>query len=359
MSSLPIEHFTRQDLLDYPGKRPEGNYFTDGEYVFDLPDSVDEAMTEVDSYLLSKNLPLLKDRIPVIAYGANANPSAMVDKMLKYITPESTIELDTLKTIPMFKATVQDSAAVWHGRPGQSGGIFAELYQGEEVKGEAIDSYVQMLTEEQLALLHTTEGATYAVSVVHDVEVGDHVISAIAYTAGESSILIDENKSPILVKGANRESEKQALTASEALTYIHDNEEVQRAVGQTSVAESIVFVKPLPLAERKARQNVIADILDHSGARKVFRHPASDTDMMGRTNFVSMPKGIEHQAVDHTAIELLETSVDRLRDADDKLIKVIRRQATTSLEDPHRERALREHTARQQAHDAIISKENI
>ena len=369
--NTPVSSYERQGIFDYPGTRHDGNFITDGVEVIDIPQDPFRALEAADEYLRSHGLPLIEERIPVIAYGANANPAKMVEKFDSFYTDGIALTESALHTVPCMYATLPDTDVVWHGRPGQVGGYFAELYTGSETEGTEVSSLLTFLTEEQLALLHTTEGDTYSISVIKDVDLGGGLkIDAVAYVAGEASILInDETDAPISVAGVRRKShsENAVYTVRDALNYtLADQDVAALALAQTP-DEYIETGRMLKLSEKKARQTQVQSILEANGKSRKMQHVASTNNNYGRANFVSLPRGFKGAAHESHDIELMEASLQAIRPTKEAIadrlarrkalkpnesetlqrravdpIEKLRFQATRSLSNPDRAKALAE-----------------
>lgn len=172
-------------LLAYPFEAPTHSYITDGEVVTELPDSFADFAAQTDRLLAAQGLPLLAERVPVIEYGSNSSPYQAREKMAKF-GPDSLQH--ELQTLPKIIATVQGADIVWHGKPGQKGSTFAELFKDGSTEATEAPCFVTFMDEKQLAVMHTTEGVTYE-AVWLDVHVGsdEKPMKALAYVAQHSS----------------------------------------------------------------------------------------------------------------------------------------------------------------------------
>lgn len=272
--------------LRYPGARPEASFMTDGETVTPLPDTFAEFKQAADKMLVAQGLPTIDQRYPVLAYGANASPARLRAKMKKF-DPDMRSDM---QMVPNIMATVPDAAAVWHGRQGQGGSVFAELYQGPEVEGVNLQAHVAFVTKEQLATFHTTEGATYAVAEIPVIfgtgDAAEHG-KVNAYVALRSQIALEDDK-PILVENLNHTG----------ATLLHKTVEqmaekmLRQAGSDTDVRDYIAETLPKPLAEKKKLQAAIGNVLIEQGHARtfVFTNPESGI-LIGRTDFTSLPGG--------------------------------------------------------------------
>jgi hypothetical protein len=361
--------FERRGVLDYPGRRNEVNFITDGKEVTDLSPDNAVALDQMDTYLKERNLPGLAERIPVLAYGANVSPGNLMTKFDKYDTEGTDTSKEAMKTVPNLYVTMENTDAVWHGAPGgYAGGYFAELYQGEEVEGTTMKAVVQFLTPEQLAVMHTTEGDSYGISVIQNIDLGNgDTIDAVSYVARKSNVLLDNDGKPIAVQGVERQnSDLEVMTPRDALAYTLGTEGVSHAIGAMSPEEYVESNKELTAKEKNARQSVVQSALESEGRSREMRHPTIDTNNYGRANFVSLPRGVERaDRVDHRRIELLEQSLagirpdraefekrmlaryeaspnrsEELNSMDVDPVLKLRNQATNELADPKRAEAL-------------------
>ncbi len=271
--------------LEYPGRRPAGSFMTDGRSVSLLPSDFAEFQAVADEMLTTRGLPLIADRAPVLAYGANASPPRLRDKM-KVFGPD---RQDAMQTVPHVTATLPDSLAVWHGRPGQTGSVFAELYRSRE-PGTSLRAHVGFLTREQLAAVHVTEGATYAAAEIPAI-LGDgrptEITSVVGYVALDASILQQDGK-PVLVKGLdNTALGLAAMTAEEAVDYMLLS--VADSIGPKTAREYIHEGGGLSLAEKKRRQARIGGLLLERGISTPYAYPADHGQLIGRADFDSLP----------------------------------------------------------------------
>lgn len=243
--ALPNEKI--EALLAYPGPRPEGAFLTDGEKVTMLPSTFAEFRESADTLLAMTGLPLIADRIPVLAYGANASPHKLAEKMAKF---------DDDQTVPHCVVELPDTAAVWHGQPGQIGSYFAELYRGPDAKGITLQTHVAFLTLEQMGAIDSTEGVTYT-KFLTPAKLGlgenDPTTDVVAYVALDSQILQKDQK-PVLVEQLNhRNTVLTRMTARKALEFTL--EAVADEVGVPAIPEDYITEgTTLKLADKKARQ---------------------------------------------------------------------------------------------------------
>lgn len=275
-----------EKALSYPFSCPDSSYITDGQEVHLLPDSFAEFQEATDAYLAEHGLPLLAERVPVLAYGSNANPFRLGKKMGTYAPHLQ----ETMQTVPNRMITVPDAAVVWHGKPGQAGSAFAELYKGAETVGEKVHAHIGFLTVEQLAAMHATEGVTYHLAEL-EARVGDNPepIKFTAYVAGASSILLKAGK-PVRVQRPGEEQHEGSMTAEEAVNYMLEH--AGETIGAKTARELIEQNKALPLSEKKIRQAAVGTRLGELGLNKSFSFPTKPGSEIGRAdfNFITSPK---------------------------------------------------------------------
>lgn len=259
-------------LLQYPYNRPEGSFITDGTTVTTLSSNPAEFYTDVTAMLSQKGLPPLDERIPIIAYGANASPARIQEKMSAFGGNDHIRE--QMQTVPMLEAAVPDAVVAWHGVPGQTGSTFSELYKGDETKDESAPCVVQFLTNEQLALVHATEGSTYHFMPV-DVQLADGAtMKAVAYVAGSSEVVLKNGK-PIPMKLASAHHALEgAMTAEEAVDYMLEASGVAKELGAATARELIALnlAPGTKLADKKARQERIGNGLESRGLSRKYTY---------------------------------------------------------------------------------------
>jgi hypothetical protein len=297
-------------LLSYPFIMPEGNFITDGEELTELPGRHTEYIEAAEIRLVSKGLPGMNQRIPVVGYGANANPVRFAEKMAAFATEAS----NELLQVTPFEGVEVEGSVVWHGKQGQSGGIFAELYNGPLLPmGATTPCKVSWLTPEQLAVMHTTEGITYQLTEVLAFAGEDkEPIAAYAYTAGISSLLIKDGE-PVAVKRPG-ESTASGMTAPEALTYILDTvagSESADLPKATTPQELVAEMTGKPnLTANKRAQAAVEAALQAKGASQLYAYSTAQESRIGRADF-NFVKGYHE-------LHLLEEVVEPIREVVDE-----------------------------------------
>ncbi|MDR1970120.1 MAG: hypothetical protein LBQ11_02125 [Candidatus Nomurabacteria bacterium] len=271
-----VEDFHREGPLDYPGKRPERSYITDGDKIYGLEGVGVELIEQIDEYLKNHNLPLMCDRIPVLAYGANASPGSLRTKFSKYDLTGTEVSDKEAQTTPVIFSSLSDMDVVWNGVPGLAGNHFAELYKGPETVGCKVQVAVQFLTHEQMAIMHTTEGITYEFADIGQVDLGNDLVldQVISYVARQSNILLDNNGQPISVAGIKREnSALQELDVREAMNYTLGNEGVRQVIGEKTPDEYVTDGGQMDLSGRKARKAEVLAAMQKSGISRDMQYP--------------------------------------------------------------------------------------
>lgn len=279
--------------FEYPGARREGNFLVVGGSgeVIAMPASPRAAFDVLDEYLSARELPTLSDRIPVLAFGSNASPAGISRKMA--ILAEEDGDNSTFVTVPMLSATLAGHDVVWHGRPAQKGGIFAELLKSNDTKDTDVAVVVQFLTDEQLQAVHKKEGPTYGIGLVEGIDLGEGLlIDALAYIAEDASVLLDETGAPIAVSGINRNrSNLEVMNARQALSHILGSRAVIETLGRPyDPDEFLQEGRALELPRRKSRQLQVQRALNRDLLTWPYRY-ASRTARYKRTDFESLPRG--------------------------------------------------------------------
>jgi|GEM_PF-1924988 len=297
----PVAVTEAEKLLAYPFPRPENSVLTDGEQVIPLPDTFKEFMTAADALLIERGLPGMAERVPVIAYGANSSPWKNQEKMSTY-GPE---QQELLQTTPMLTATVPGTVIAWHGRPGQKGAIFAELYSDLDTMNEAASTHLTFLDEKQLAAIHVTEGITYRVQWLDVLAGSDRKpLKAIAYVANDATIFTKDGR-PALVQRPGDTAIPSALTAQQAVDLMLSHGGADD--DPHSAQELIESFAKLDLDTRKKIQKGIGQRLAQTGRSRAFAFPGDAADTMARGDFNGL------QAPHYAGLRLVEQVVAPLR----------------------------------------------
>jgi hypothetical protein len=282
---------------------------TDGEVVYDLPNNHEDFWDVTNRLLRDMHLPQLEDRVPVLAYGANANPFRLRGKMAD--VGEDMQEV--MQTVPHERVMLPGMAAVWHGRPGQAGSVFAELYPLEQ-DGAGLQAHVAYLTSQQLAAIHMSEGGTYSAAAVEAQVSGRmDVIPAVAYVALRGSVLLKDDK-PVLVKGLKHKGmDLPEMSPAEAVQYMLDS--VAGEIGQVDVRDFVREGLKLKLSQKKARQERVRVPLAAQGKSREYSYPVADGELIGRADFASLP-GLTH----HGEVVLPEMMLADVRPSKEQLV---------------------------------------
>lgn len=283
---IPVESFAPESgngavpvVLQYPYARLSESYITDGIEVTIVPASSHQDFIDTaDGYLAERGLPLIGERIPVVGYGSNVSPYQLREKMGKYgrgVAPVAQV-------VPCESVNVEDSVVAWHGKPGQNGSTFAELYTGEDTKDRQTKMAVQYFTKEQLAVMHTSEGGTYRFMPMQVTTEDGERLLAYAYVASNSSVLREDGK----VVEVAFEPEGKALgkmTAIQAVAYM-----LRLAGSAIEIDDPIKLVEAntgASLVVKKQRQGAVAGALGKLGASTRFSYPGADERYIGRAYF--------------------------------------------------------------------------
>lgn len=180
--------------LLYPGERPKSSYLTDGETVFTLDPTHDaegnlvfsmetnDGYRSVDDFLIERSAPVMADRVPVLAFGANVSPGSLASKFAK-VGREDALIVSTVY------ANLHGRDVVWSGGPGINGNFIAILYEGEETKDTDVQVGINFLTREQLLVMNATELSYNLASVELDVD-GESVRAF--YYVGQDSVFLKD-----------------------------------------------------------------------------------------------------------------------------------------------------------------------
>lgn len=150
----------------YPGGRPAGSYLLLDDFVCPLladgpaglhvvtPDGEGE---DLDALLERAGLPVLDDRVAVLAYGANRNPATLAIKFANYgyTCPGSRVAL------PMLRAAIGGADAAACNLSGQ-GYLYGDLLLEPTFVGETrCEAWLALVDPDQLRVLHESEIGTH------------------------------------------------------------------------------------------------------------------------------------------------------------------------------------------------------
>ena len=145
----------------YPGEHPESAFaLVDTDVVAlawtsppDLAGIGLAAGGSLAGLLAERGLPALADRVPVLAYGGNRNPATLELKLrhYHYSSPGRGIVL------PVLRARLRGLDVVAGGLSSQ-GYLFADLHGDESTRDVELDVHVLLLDDDQLRVMHESEG---------------------------------------------------------------------------------------------------------------------------------------------------------------------------------------------------------
>ena len=190
----------RFPALPYPGERPDGSYIVQDGHVRGLDPAGDGWVDRVKAEPVS-----LDGRSFVLAYGSNANPEKLSEK------------LDG--NVLALRCQVHDYAAMWSSRRRQEGSVVATIVADP---GHVEIQHVLAVTEDQLAEMNRWEGHPkyYERQVFPDgfvlLESGAMASDVLVYigTAGE--------RPPLLVDGAYWRTSEHSHAEVDALLRTRD-----------------------------------------------------------------------------------------------------------------------------------------
>jgi hypothetical protein len=145
--------------------------------------------TPLDDFLAGHGLPVVADRVPVVAYGGNRNPGTLALKCRHYGYRSP----GTAEVFVALPATLVGADVVAGGLSDQ-GYLYGDLYVGPEVADVEIDVWVLLVDPDGLRMLHDSEGVrlgAYACAQLEGLRVDgvDHPVSGLAY-AGEMPVVV-------------------------------------------------------------------------------------------------------------------------------------------------------------------------
>ncbi|MFF0449012.1 hypothetical protein ACFYT4_21825 [Streptomyces sp. NPDC004609] len=167
----------------------------DGEYLVTLGSS-DLPLEELLGEL---HLPGLSQRFPVLAYGANRNPSTLHTKLLNY---SLTNDGSSGHCLPVLKGHMRGAdvaACRLHGQ----GYLYGEILLGHSLcKNVELEVYICLVDLEQLAVLNRSEGVgegMYELAVIPEVRVdgSPEPFCTLGYAANQSVWLSPVHDTPV------------------------------------------------------------------------------------------------------------------------------------------------------------------
>ena len=216
-AQVPVERYKSASLnknpLLYPGEHPDASFITDGQLVsfldvknvggiLEVQMHTPDGIRPINDYLAKNGAAPLEDRIPVIGFGSNLCPGSLLSKFTKVGRQDALI-------VPTLYTELSGADVVWSAGPGVNGNFIANLYSGKEVAGTSVQVGLNMLTREQLLVMHATE-LSYS---LRRVELQIDGVSFPAYFYSGGDVLL-ENGKPVAVQGtsARRRALPEATT---------------------------------------------------------------------------------------------------------------------------------------------------
>ncbi|MBB2943606.1 hypothetical protein FB565_003335 [Actinoplanes lutulentus] len=178
----------RSHPFTYPGAHPDGPFVLVDAEVHGLAQdgpafTLADAGEPLDDLLRARGLPVTADRFPVLTYGGNRNPATLRLKMdhYRYVSPgRGTV-------VPVLPARIRGFDVVAGGLSSQ-GYLYADLFADDRTAATELDVHVLLLDEDQLRVMHDSEGVRtdlYDVAVLHGVALTGsslpHETAALAY----------------------------------------------------------------------------------------------------------------------------------------------------------------------------------
>lgn len=222
LSDIPIKdageyQAPRKTPLLYPGLRPETAYIL-GNNESVLPVEVQNALDpeaelprfyintehgvwDLDDILKDAGATPMSDRIPVVAFGSNANPGQLVDKFAEH-AKNGELRPEDSYFIPTTEGVIEGVAPAYVPKIGIWKYTFSTLYP---LDGAKVETHINWLTKEQLEIMHTTEKAyEFCEHGTVTLNGSELVMPAYMYVAkNASSAYIDENRKPVVMEGAS------------------------------------------------------------------------------------------------------------------------------------------------------------
>ena len=240
----------------YPGERPGNSYLLEGSKVrlieFVKPGDIHSARIHLDDCtpvgldlrLRQLGVMPLADRIAVIGYGSNRNPSQILIKWRHARQKGSHVQ----DVVPVLKGTL-DNVDVVVEQFTSYGTVYAGILEGPQTKGQVTEAWLTLLDPDQLIAMNESEDVhrkdpAYKLAVFpgYTIEGFRKKICALGY-AGNSKIFKSKtHKSPIVfstvVSEGRKLNEYDAVGALELILREGDlTREVLSEAGAKSVPE--------------------------------------------------------------------------------------------------------------------------
>jgi hypothetical protein len=151
----------RTHPASYPGEYPAAAFVLIDDDVAELrwPESpaLDALLVagggSLADLLAERGLPSIAERIPVMAYGGNRNPATLELKLRHYEYRSHGQGI----VLPVLPARVRGLDVVGGGLSSQ-GYLFADLYSDEATRDTELDIHVLLLDDDQVRVMHESEG---------------------------------------------------------------------------------------------------------------------------------------------------------------------------------------------------------
>lgn len=231
----------------YPGQCPEDSYLLLDDYVYPLESvhplrmrvATPDGLLLLDQVLSRLGLPNVRNRYPVLAYGANRNPATLKLKLLTYgsQTPGKPVAM------PLIRASVADADVVAGGLYGQ-GYFYAHLLRRSEFTGGTLTNvWIALPDIDQLRAIHDSEGVRDGLYSVHRcpgvfVPGCSAAVAPLAYVSRKPPVLSPVFKSPIAFKEVS--SAGRRIVAMNALEMMAHMIEVFDLAGSISAITGLI-----------------------------------------------------------------------------------------------------------------------
>lgn len=241
---LHIEDFEpapTDDFICYPGRLPKRSYVYSENGLFVLSEQT--PLEDAAATLQRLNSTPLDDRIPVLAYGSNANPVQIAKKMAG---------LDADRTVPLLLGEVAELTPVYAGHIATYGAIPATL---DLATGEHNRIFLAFFTLPQLEVTITSEHGNYALCGSRHAQIYlpglDRPLPFYTFVSHKGVLVL--NGEPVPLKSLNEEEVVSAV--------------LQEIADEEGVPSYDVYRKdPLPY------RTAIANAIGHLGLRRANRN---------------------------------------------------------------------------------------
>jgi hypothetical protein len=175
----------------------------------------------------------------MIAFGSNVCPGSLFSKFQKVGRPDALV-------VPTLYANLPGYDVVWSGGPGGLGNFNAVLYSGPETEKTSVQVGINLLTPEQVLVMHATE-LNYQLAPI-TVSAGDHQLNAYYYT-GTDDIFI-ENGKPLAVESVPAENRQlEPRSTIELVEEILTIDSVRAVINSRRGVSALSAITPHEYAE--------------------------------------------------------------------------------------------------------------